>query len=589
MDYSLSIPAPERRLVQVELDVAVEPAAREVELAFPVWTPGSYLIREHQRHVNDLRAFAPDGRACEVEKLDKRSFRIATGANARVRVTFEAYAHELTVRTSHVEASHAFLNPVSFCPVVPGRESEPCRLRVRELPAGWDVACALPRSADGWFEAPDYDALIDSPLECGAHAADSERLRFSVRGVDHELVVWGRCPVPRERLEADLRRIVEAQAEFFGGLPYPRYLFLLLLTDKGRGGLEHRDSAALLAERGALRQPRGYEDFLGLVSHELFHAWNVKRIRPAAFVPYRLGTENHTRLLWAFEGLTSYYEDVILLRAGLLTRARYLEIVGERLTQLARTEGRRRQSVEEASFDAWVRLYRPDEETPNSTVSYYLKGSLIGLLLDLELRRRTGGSRSLDDVLRLLWERYGRSGTGVPEDGVERACEEIAGQPLTGLFDVAVRGTDELPLEEPLRAHGLRLLRRAAAGADDKGGRGATGKLLGCDVGAALESQGGRLRVASVRRGSPADLAGLTPGDEVVALDGVRASPDEAFSRLHDRAPGSAARLTVFRRDELLEVEIIAGPPREDVVQLLEDPEAAEPAKALLQAWLGPA
>jgi len=602
IEHVLSIPRPQTHSIRVELRVDVDPSRTQQEVCFPVWTPGSYLVREHERHIHDLRASGGDGRPLPVRKTDKNTYRIDTAGASRLRVEWEAYAHELTVRTSHVDDTHAFVNPVTCCAWLPGRESETQRLVVRELPPGWGVASPLAPPADAGAPdgtahvrtARDFDELIDSPLECGPHARPENRIPFAVRGVPHELVVWGRSAYDFAGVTDELARIVEAQAALFGGLPYGRYVFFVLLGDQGRGGLEHRDCAALLMPRTFHEKPRGAEDLLGLVSHELFHAWNVKRIRPAAFTPYDLSRENRTRLLWAFEGLTSYYGDLMLRRAGLVSRARWLEKLGEALTSLERVEGRRRLSLSDASFDAWIRHYRQDENTDNSAVSYYLKGEVVGVLADLHIRRLSGGRTSLDDAMRLLWERHGRTGAGVPEDGVEAICAEVAGAPMQGLFDAALRGTGELPMEEALASHGLRLERRVSQGPDDKGGPPPSPKdstrrgALRCHLGLALKAEDGRVRVTSVQRGSPSEDAGLCPGDELAAIDGIRAESSTAFARAHDRAPGTTATLTVFRRDELRSVAIVAGPPRTDAAVVAVDPSASPEALRRLEAWLGP-
>jgi predicted metalloprotease with PDZ domain len=586
IEHVVRLSRPESRSLFVEVRTELPAGTESQLLAFPTWTPGSYLVREHQRHVHDF-AVTVDGKPARWTKADKHRYRVETAGGRRLVATFEVYAHELTVRTSHVDASHAFLNPVSFAPWLPGREHEPQRLTLSELPPGWGVACALEESAPGTLEAPDYDALIDSPLECGPHARPEARLRFSAHGVPHEVVVWGRgLPAP-ERLASDLARLADSQGKLFGGLPYPRYLFILHLTGQGRGGLEHRDSSALLFPRGLLAKPKGYEDLLALASHELFHAWNVKRIKPAAFTPYDLGREAPTRLLWAFEGLTSYYEDIALVRAGLLAPSRFLEILGERLTTLARNPGRRRHPVAEASFDAWIRYYRQDENSEESSVSYYLKGSLVGALLDLELRRGSNGARSLDDVMRLLWAEYGRTGVGVPEDGVERAIEQVAGRSMQALFALAIHGTEELPLAEALASHGLELRRRTATGADDKGGAGGSGTAARCDPGLVVRAEGDKVRVALVRRGGAAERGGVAPGDELVAIDGLKAEPATAWLRLHDRPAFEAASLHVFRRDELLALNIVPGEAQEDTVFVTVDEHATEGQAALRRAWLG--
>src|SRR5262249_15610913 len=287
----------------------------------------------------------------------------------------------------------------------------PHRLEI-DAPSGWSVFTALDGDGGGWV-APDYDTVVDSPVEIGPHTP----INFEAAGVPHQVVAWGGT-LDAAKVEQDFRAVVEAEAALWGGLPLRRYLFLIYLLDKGRGGLEHAASTSLVYARSQISTPKGWEDSLTLRSHEYFHLWNVKRLKPRAFVPFDYGTENYTRLLWAFEGVTSYYDNLLVRRADRMSISRYLTRLGEAFSALAITPGRRVQTLEEASLSAWVKYYRQDEHTPNSAVSYYLKGELVALCLDLEIRRRTRDSRSLDDVMRLLWSRYG-DGKGVPDDGVE--------------------------------------------------------------------------------------------------------------------------------------------------------------------------
>src|SRR6267142_1749597 len=413
--YTFRIPRPETRRIEVELQV--EPRGAEtLDVRLPVWTPGSYLVREHQRHVDGLRAQG-DGRDLPVEKVDKHTWRVRPQGARTVRVSYRLHCFELTVRTNHVDGTHAFLNPSASAVFVVGRESEACSVRM-QLPPEWRAWVALPFE-DGAWKAQDYDELADSPFECGPDSSHSAHT-FTAQGVEHELVVWGRGDFDARRVLPDLAKIVDAEAAVFGGLPYgERYLFFLLL-----------------------------------VAHEFFHLWNVKRLRPAAFTPYDWTKENHTRLLWAMEGLTSAYEVLALRRAGLVTPQRFLEIWSERITQLLRTPGRLRVTLAQASYDAWIKHYRPDESTANTTVSYYLKGSIVGFLLDLELRRRSRGLRTLDNLVQMLFERH-RLPPGLPEDGVERAATEMIGdRSLHEWFQRAVHSTQELQLEEALAGGG---------------------------------------------------------------------------------------------------------------------------------------
>jgi len=597
--YTLRIPQPEARRIEVEL--SVEPRGkRSLDVRMPVWTPGSYLVREHQRHVDGLRARDGEGRELAVEKTDKHTWRIDSSGADRVQVSYRVHCFELTVRTNHVDATHAFINPSASCIFVVGREAEPCTLRL-QLPPGWRVWVALPQEAggrstggEGIFRAQDYDELADSPFELGPESSHSSHT-FTAQGVPHELVVWGRGDFDARRVVPDIVKIIDAEAAIFGGLPYKdRYLFILHLNDKGRGGLEHRRSCALLVPRFSFVQKAAYEDFLLLVAHEFFHLWNVKRLRPAAFTPYDWTRENHTRLLWAMEGLTSTYEVMALRRAGLVTPQRFLEIWAERVSQLLRTPGRLRMSLSQASFDAWIKHYRPDESTANTTVSYYLKGSIVGFLLDLELRRRSGGARSLDDLVRVLFEKHGLP-PGLPEDGVEKAAIELLGgqrgdASLHAWFRRAVHSTEELQLDEAVAGAGLAAIQHAARSVDDKGGAEADPKAApevasnrGW-LGATLREKPTGLEVASVLEGSPAQASGMAGGDEIVAADGFRTDVKQRLGRAQ---AGQTVRLSLFRMDELIEVAVPLLPPPRDTLTFVADPKATPEQLALRERWLG--
>ena len=601
MRYRVSIPEPHSHLIRVALEVSRPGDA--LECVFPVWTPGSYLVREFARHVEGFTAEDGAGRPLGVDRLDKHRFRVAAQGADRVVVRYGVYANDLSVRTSHVDGTHAFLNGANVFCYVPGRQWDPHELEVAP-PAGWHVSTAL----DGGpyaFTARDYDELADSPLEIGTHLL----ARFEALGKAHELAIWGRGNVDVDRLVADAQRIVEAAAGLMGGLPYERYLFIVHLVDRRRGGLEHERSTALQVGRMSFFPRRAYEETLALLAHEFFHLWNVKRLRPAAFSPFDYGREQYTRLLWWFEGATSHYENVILVRAGLLSARRWLAQLGRAFTQLERTPGARKMGLEEASLTAWVKYYRPDENSNNSAVSYYLKGELVAFALDLALRR---AGHSLDDLLRLLYARYATSevapaadqpsrphtvgtepshaGPGLPEDGVERAVAELLGEPIArAFFAMYVRGTE--PLEPWLGEIGLVLRRRPAASFDDKGGTpapppGEGGALVAGWLGATF-LPGPRLDVAWVAEGSPAHRAGLYAGDEIVAEDGFRVDRLALWDRLCERGPGGELRLTIFRRDELVEVEVALGPPQEDTLWLepVSEPTAAQ--RAAFGEWSG--
>jgi predicted metalloprotease with PDZ domain len=576
--YRVSMPRPHSHLFEVE---ARFPPLEVLDAVLPVWTPGSYLIREYARHVQDVSAADESGQALTVERIDKRTWRVDSRGRP-VTVRYRVYANELTVRTSHLDGTHGYFNGATLFLHAEALRALPHRVRI-EAPAGWTVFSALDRDGED-LVAPDHDTLVDSPVEIGPH----QPLVFSVAGVRHEVVVWGEPKPDPERLVKDLQAVCETEAALFGELPLQRYLFLVYLTDKGRGGLEHMASTALLYPRQALQSPKGWEDFLTLASHEYFHLWNVKRIKPRALVPFRYGEEAYTRLLWAFEGTTAYYDNLLVRRAGLMSPQRYLTRLGECISALAVTPGRRVQTLEEASLTAWVKYYRQDENSVNSAVSYYLKGELVALCLDLTLRQLTSDAHCLDDVLRLLWSRYG-DGKGVPEDGVEAAAAEVAGQSLKSFFDRALRSTEELDLSV-LSHVGLEPQTRVRESAGDRGGtapRIKAGEKRERGWLGVVPRSGSML--ASVLEGSPAMEAGLYAEDEVVALDGEKVDAASLLSRCDDRAPGSRVTVHVFRRDRLVEVPVTLGARPADAVWLQKVQSPSDAQKASYQRWMGAA
>ena len=592
--YQITPLDPRAHLFEVRCTVAdPDPAGQRLRL--PTWTPGSYLIREFARQFIDVRAES-GGAAVSVIKEAKDLWRAAP-ASAPLTIVARVYAFDLSVRAAYLDTTRAYFNgsSVFLCPE--GREQAPCTLDI-VAPAGdahgdWRVATTLdadgaPPHGFGRYRAESYDALIDHPVEIGDFALAS----FTAGGARHEVAVSGRQDADLERLARDLARICRWHVDLFGGAaasaaPFDRYLFQIMAVGAGYGGLEHRSSTSLLCRRDEL-PARGrdettdeYVNLLGLASHEYFHAWNVKRIKPAAFAPYDLAREGYTRQLWAFEGITSYYDDLALLRCGLIDAPRYLELLGRTATNVLRTPGRHVQSVADSSFDAWIKFYRPDENAPNAVVSYYAKGALIALALDLTLRRM--GRGSLDAVMRALWQRHGRTGVGVPEEGIERIVGEHAGVDMREFFDRYVRGTDDPPLESLLDAFGVDWHVRAASGPKDRGGKPATGPLPACWLGAKL---GTDEKLQVVYSGGPAERAGLAPQDALVAIDGVKATAETLDALLAKRAPGECVRVHAFRRDELIEVELALASAPLDTCYLSLRSEASASAIALRDAWL---
>ena len=412
--YTIQAVQPAAHLFEVSLRLAEPDPAGQV-FSLPAWIPGSYMIREFARNIVSLSAEA-GGKAVPATKLDKHSWRLPAGIQGPVTLRYTVYAWDLSVRSAHLDQTHGFFNGTSVFLAAHGHEDAPHRVNIRP-PKGledarWRVATSLPEAVGekgaaerygfGLYRADSYDDLIDHPVEMGTFTLGE----FEACGVPHAVAITGRHDCDMGRLLADLKPVCERQIRLFGEpAPMSRYVFLTTAVGDGYGGLEHRASTALLCSRADLphvgmdEATDGYRQFLGLCSHEYFHTWNVKRIKPAAFVPYRLAEESYTRLLWAFEGFTSYYDDLMLVRSQRIGLDDYLGLLAKTITQVHKGSGRHKQSVAESSFEAWTKYYRQDENSPNAIVSYYTKGALVALLLDLRLRAESHGARSLDTLM----------------------------------------------------------------------------------------------------------------------------------------------------------------------------------------------
>jgi predicted metalloprotease with PDZ domain len=590
--YRIAPSDPHAHLFTVALTIQ-DPAPGGQRLALPAWIPGSYMIREFARHVVALSARDLRG-ALRVDKLDKHTWRVAPTPGP-LTVEYTVYAWDLSVRAAHLDAGHGFLNATSICLRAVGQEDRPCTVDLEPPPEsvarGWRVATTLPeagakRGGFGRYRAADYDALADHPIEMGTF----ELARFEAAGATHEIAVTGRTDVDLDRLTRDLAPVCAAQAALFEPrtrrAPFDRYLFLTTAVGDGYGGLEHRDSTALLCGRddlpwrGMPASTDGYRTFLGLASHEYFHAWHVKRIKPAAFVPYDFERESYTRLLWIFEGFTSYYDDLMLARAGVVSRVEYLKSLARTISMVGRGPGRAVQSVADSSFDAWIKYYRQDENSPNTIVSYYAKGALVALAIDLAVRARTHGRASLDDAMRLLWRRYGRgfyapgggpgpAQSGLPEDAFPALLREATGVSLGARLARWVQGTDELPLARLLAPFGITL---TLAPADPSPSLGVRTAVRGAD-----------LAIATAYSGGAAQRAGLSAGDVLVAIDGLRVDEKSLRALLSRRRAGDVVAIHAFRRDELLRVEAVLDAPMRSEATL--QVEAKD--NALRRGWLG--
>lgn len=594
--YSLLPKDAGAHLVEVRLTVAAPDPAGQV-FAIPAWIPGSYMIRDYARNVVSLRAEA-GGASVAVTKVDKSRWR-AGPVDRPLTIVLEVHAYEPGVRGVHFDATHAFVNGAGVFPVVIGQASAACEVELLppadDVGAGWRVATSMQRDGAepygfGRYRAADYDELIDHPIEMG----DLHIGEFEAEGIPHAIAIRGRTRCDMARLTHDLAALCTQHLSLLGApADLDRYVFLLHAPGAGYGGLEHRWSSALVSPRDNL-PPKGlaavddnYCSFLGLASHEYFHLWNVKRMRPAAFAESDLASEAYTETLWIFEGITSYYDDLQLRRSGLIDDVRYLQLLGRTATRVQRGAGRKRQSVAESSFDAWIKFYKQDANSGNAIVSYYAKGALIALCLDLKLRSETNGATSLDDVMRAAWARYGDTGETMTETAFEALCAEVSGLDLGDFFDASVRGTGELPFETLLRTHGIVADRRAALSRDDKGGtRGETPATPPLTLGATLAERDGKAVFTVIDNDGPAEKAGVAPGDQAVALDGLALTAANLAQRLRACHAGELLKLVVFRGDELMTLNIRPAKTPEDTWYLGIDTAADDDAAARRGAWL---
>ncbi len=515
--YRVEVADLHAHLFQVTLTIAHPVAQQRVSL--PVWIPGSYLVREFSKNLQELQG-RQGRRAVLTQQLDKCSWQVDCAAEQPLVLSYQVYAFDNSVRTAWLDAARGFFNGTSLFLCVEGQESAPHAMELVASPAiaDWSVATGLTpqkitRRGFGTYRANHYDELVDGPVEMGTFWSGT----FTACGVPHRFVVTGApASFDGERLLTDTKNICETEIRFWHGVdagkrrgpkpPHANYLFMLNATHDGYGGLEHRNATALICTRkdlprlGSTKPTEGYTTLLGLISHEYFHTWNVKRLRPVELTQIDYARENYTSLLWFFEGFTSYYDDLLLRRAGLIDDAGYLKLLNKAINQVLQTPGRTVQSVAQSSFDAWVKYYRQDENTPNATVSYYTKGSLVALCLDLTLRAQ--GPHTLDDVMRALWLRC--QGGPMREDDVLAVLQTLTGRSFTKEMAQWVHSTDELPLRELLEKNGITVLEEPAQLAQQ----------LGLRV-----SEDSALQIKTVLRGGAAERAGFAAGDEWLGLE----------------------------------------------------------------------
>ena len=576
--YRVTMPEPSSHEFHVTLQV---PALRErpvLDLVFPAWTPGSYMVRDFSRHVYDLRV-ASNSRGIPSERLNKLRWRVRSDGHP-VEVSYRVFAFEQSVRTSFLDQDRAFLSGTSLFFLVQGEETRPCLLDL-EPPTGWRISTALPalRGTRHRFRAAGYDQLVDEPVEMGSHRGYT----FRQGGARFQVTIAGHSNADLERLLADLRRIVAATGALFGGFPFERYLFIIHALPERGGGLEHACSCTLDIAGMAFEDEKAYQRFNELAAHEFFHAWNVKRIRDQVLGPFDYTAENYTRLLWFHEGFTEYMQAIILLRAGLVAPERYLKDLGEDWAKYAGRPGRNITPLSELSLEAWIKQYKPADNHTNRAVSYYEKGKWAGLLLDLALRQATQGRRGLPHVFRRLWQSHGRRGRSITVRDIRAAAESVGRGFLGWYFSRFIDGTAELPVPTWLRRAGIAAQARSPAQAE----REDRVKARRQQGWAGLSFAAGEAAVVkNVIPDSPAWQAGLTFRDDIVAVNEHQVDASTVAKRLADCGPGQTVTVAFFRQEILrtTRLRLVRTPERKWTFAI--DPAASPTRRRVRQGWL---
>ncbi len=541
INYTVSMSKPWTHLLEVEMRFNWAQMPEKAEIKMPVWTPGSYLVREYARHVQDFAVKNSSGNALDWQKINKNTWQITTQGAKEIVVSYKVYANELTVRTNELNADHAFFNNAALLMFPKGELGVSSTIKV--MPYGdWKVATGLPKveGQTNKFRAENFDVLYDSPFEIG----NFTEVPFTAEGVPHRFIIEGDGNYNAEKIAKDTAKIVAQAKAIFGELPYKDYTFILNL--RGGGGLEHLNSTALQWQKFGFKPEARYKAFLNLVAHEYFHLWNVKRIRPDALGPFDYENENYTKMLWVAEGGTAYYESILLRRADLISDQDVLDSKSRLIEQLQARPGRFETSLENSSFDAWIKYYRQDENSVNNQISYYDKGELVGFLLDIEIRKDSGGAKSLDDVMRFLYDEFYKKNKNYTPEDYQKIAEMMAGKSLDDFFKKYVRGTEEIDYNAILGGIGLQL----ETGKED---------VKQAFLGGNLAESDGKLTVRDVPADTPAYQFGLNNNDQIVAIDGNRASQTFLQSYLREKKPGDKVKLTIFRFDELREIEVTLG------------------------------
>lgn len=543
-------------------------------LEMPSWTPGSYLIREYSRHVQNLKSESNDGSNLVVTKVKKNNWKINCAIGTRVVVNYEVYAFELTVRTSYLDNRKALLIPASLCMYIVDQKtvenSKNAEITLKfNIPDSWTMYSSLTQK-DGIYYVSNFDELVDTPIAMGSQEVLQEfKYNYDDNGkiIPNTIAFVGdRSNENIEQFALDMQKLQDCSIKMFGKLPYDRYVWLLYITNKGRGGLEHKYSNASIIQRYSFKDPKEYAKVLSLEAHEHFHVYNIKRIRPKQLGPFDYSSEVYTKLLWVAEGLTSFYDNIFLPRSNLVDRKAYWELIADDLKRYYGIPGRFLSSIESSSFDAWIKLYRPDENSVNSTISYYLKGGIVGLMLDLEIRNQTNWKASLDTFYKYMYSEYEKNPSpGFEEDELQSIIESSTSTDLANFWQKYISGTEEIDLEKYLKLIGLEIERTSTDNVPSTG----------------INFNANSTQVQSILRDSPADMAGIYAKDEIIALNGYKVNKKKFTKILKNYEPNDVVNINLFRDGKLMDVDLSLGNPDEDKIIIAESPDITEDQKKL--------
>lgn len=578
LQYTLRFPEASGHYAHVDLKVR-DVSESQVEFMMPVWTPGSYLVREYARHIDQISAKDASGKSLKIEKVRKNRWKVTTDGSDTVIVSYRLYCREMSVRTNWVEENFAILNGApTFLTLVGGAERQ--HIVMPQLSGKYkQVVSPLPKSdAGAGYVAKNFDELVDSPMLLG----DPQTAEFTVGGKPHWLVNQnGDNYWDVDKAAKDVQKVVAEHQRMWGGVPYPRYVFFNMIVESG-GGLEHDNSTVLMTSRWRFRVKKDYKRWLTLVSHEFFHTWNVRRLRPRGLRKYNYETENYTDSLWIAEGITSYYESLALIRCGLMTKSEYIDSLSSDIDGVEKTPGKLVQSLSDSSKDTWIKFYRPDENSRNTRVSYYSKGAVAGFLLDAEIRRATKNQKSLDDVMRIMFKRFEKDGY-LPED-FRAVVDEVAGTEMAGWFKTHIDTASPMEYDNALAWYGLTFGDEKKEKDTDKE-KSEKAEEKKEDKGKPWVGFSGGTSVSRVESGSPAAKAGINVGDEIIAVDGYRVSSGSVDSRLRQYKVGDTITVLTSRRQQIFERKLtLAKAPKSLKLKWVKEPTDLQKASA--RAWL---